>query len=61
MNQQAKNGKIWFPISMIAASCQEGLEEAKAFSVRVNEARPRVEAACSPARKILSHMSKPIN
>jgi hypothetical protein len=39
------------------ASCQEDLEEAKAFSVRVRGARPQVEAPPALREKILSHMS----
>jgi anti-sigma factor RsiW len=43
------------------ASCQEELEEAKAFSARVRGARPQVEAPPALRAKILSRMSDPTN
>jgi anti-sigma factor RsiW len=41
------------------ASCQEEVEEAKAFSKRVRDARPQVEAPPALRAKILSRMSNP--
>jgi anti-sigma factor RsiW len=43
------------------ASCQEELEEAKAFSARVRGARPQVETPPALREKILSLMSDPTN
>jgi anti-sigma factor RsiW len=43
------------------ASCQEELEEAKAFSVMVRGARPRIEAPAALLEKILCQMSYPVN
>jgi len=43
------------------ASCQEELEEAKAFSARVRGARLQVEAPPALREKILSRMSDPAN
>ncbi len=42
-------------------SCQEELEDARAFSARVRSARPKVEAPAALREKILSNMSNPIN
>jgi anti-sigma factor RsiW len=43
------------------ASCQEELEEAKAFSARVRGARPQVEVPPALREKILSYMGDPSN
>jgi hypothetical protein len=51
----------FFSHSNNCVSCQKELEEAKAFSTRVREARLRVEAPSALREKILNHMIAPGN
>jgi anti-sigma factor RsiW len=42
-------------------SCQEELDKAKAFSVKVREARPRIEAPAALRERILSQMNNSVD